>query len=225
MWIWLCLHWWMGKERCQKQDWWFRTWPWVVTNCINYLEALPASVNVKSFIDVVTLTGFVCWDWCLKTTSKSSENLLVHTKFEPINSHFFTSHGNKIKLFQVSLVLFHPYLNSFFQEILWRHDCPIMASFEAFSTIILDTKSKAPTGTGCQIKAFNDKFSMSHGKFLLDYIVRKCFELDIELKQTFCLQTPKVWLYLTASFLPQGCKGNIQNSRPDLSQWLHIPEM
>lgn len=59
---------------------------------------------------------------------------------------------------------------------------------------------------------------MSHGKFLLDYIVRKCFELDIELKQTFCLQTPKVWLYLTASFLPQGCKGNIQNSRPDLSQ-------
>lgn len=116
MWIWLCLHWWMGKERCQKQDWWFRTWPWVVTNCINYLEALPASVNVKSFIDVVTLTGFVCWDWCLKTTSKSSENLLVHTKFEPINSHFFTSHGNKIKLFQVSLVLFHPYLNSFFSR-------------------------------------------------------------------------------------------------------------
>lgn len=36
-----------------------------------------------------------------------------------------------------------------------------MDSFEAFSTIILDTKSKAPTGTGCQIKAFNDKFSLN----------------------------------------------------------------
>lgn len=55
--------------------------------------------------------------------------------------------------------IFHPYLQCFCwsdspktrpynQGFLWSH-----------LTIILDTKSTALTGTGCQIKPFNDKFS------------------------------------------------------------------
>lgn len=85
--------------------------------------------------------------------------------------------------------IFHPYLQcfcwsdspktrSYNQGFLWSH-----------LTIILDTKSTALTGTGCQIKPFNDKFSpkvsweISSGL----HCGKKSFELDIELKQTFFL--------------------------------------
>lgn len=37
------------------------------------------------------------------------------------------------------------------------------------------------------------------GNFFWITLWEKGFELDIELKQTFCLQTPKLWLYPTAT--------------------------
>lgn len=45
---------------------------------------------------------------------------------------------------------------------------------------------------------------VSHGKFLLDYIVGKVFELDIELKQTF--------LFLPAETLKFGFTAHIQGA-------------
>lgn len=54
------------------------------------------------------------------------------------------------------------------------------------------------------------------GNFFWITLRGKDFELDIELKQTFCLETPEVWLHLTSWLCFFLCfyRGSIQNLSP-----------
>lgn len=124
--------------------------------------------------------------WTCSISHKRPENLLIHTEhLSQLGAHFHF--GNKLKqYFLVSLALrliYFSFLSAVFcgrgSPKTWPYNHGFLWSYLA---IIPDTKSTALTGTVCQIKPFNDKFS-PNGKFLLDYIVGKGFELDIELKQ------------------------------------------
>lgn len=146
-----------------------------------------------------------------------------------------TSLGNKMKqLFLVSLALrliFFILICSIFfffvEKILLRHDRTIMDSFEAIWPLSLTLKAQHLLVLDVKLNPLMiSSLPRSHEKFLLDYIVGKSFELDIELKQTFCLWTPKVWLYPTASLLLLRSAGNIQKGSTDSGHWLEwIPLM
>lgn len=98
--------------------------------------------------------------------------------------------------------IFHPYLQFSVEEILWRHGHTIMDSFEAIWPLSLTLKAQHLLVLDVKLNPLMiSSLLRSHGKFLLDYIVGKGFELDIELKQTFFfLQTPKV-LAVSYSFI------------------------
>lgn len=134
---------------------------------------------------------------CSCTLNSSAKSALIST-----------SSGNKMKqLFLVSLALrliffFHLYLQFFVEEILLRHDYTIMDSFEGIWPLSLTLKAQHLLVLDVKLNPLMiNSLLRSHGKFLLDYIVGKGFELDIELKQTFCLQTLKVWLYPTSTLI------------------------
>lgn len=195
----------MGEERCQKQDWWFRTWSRVVTICVNYLEALPASVNVKVFFfffNRVSLTAGLAWLLAhfLEARKLYEEfNLMIQCEMMYWWGifHFLTSaRTNRAKVFPFRtapdrkvadarwtwqswcssqlhlatkwnkrscaprLLIYFSSLSTVFSRgdslKTWSYNHGFLWSH---LTIILDTKSTALTGTGCQIKPFNDKFS------------------------------------------------------------------
>lgn len=100
------------------------------------------------------------------------------------------------------------------EESLLRHDHTIRDSFEATWPLSLTLKAQHLLVLDVKLNPLMiSSLQRSHGKFLLDYIVGKSFELDIELKQTFfCLLNPKVWLYVTASFLSLSGGGGVSKS-------------
>ena len=158
-------------------------------------------------------------------TQKGQKNLLMHSKLHSgkvaAQFHITCSQNqtNTPRLHSNSYI-FHPYLQFFFfskrdslktwpynHGLLWSH-----------LTIILDTKSTALTGTGCQIKPFNDKFSpkvsweISSGL----HCGKKALNLTLNLNRLFffffCLRAPKLWPYPRASQLSYKSNENIPNS-------------
>lgn len=84
--------------------------------------------------------------------------------------------------------IFHSYLQCFFfvEVILLRHVRTIKDSFEATWPLSLTLKALHLLVLDVKLNPLMiSSLQRSHGKFLVDYIVGKCFELDIELKQTF----------------------------------------
>lgn len=96
--------------------------------------------------------------------------MLINVRPKRVQMLYYTGKGRKLAdadpsaklaLFShfIHSYIFHPYLQCFCwrdSPKTWPHNHGFLWSH---LTIILDTKSTALTGTGCQIKPFNDKFS------------------------------------------------------------------
>lgn len=150
--------------------------------------------------------------WSCSVTQGRAGNLLMQSP--PPSWHSFPLH---------SLLYFSSLSAVSDEESLLRHDHTIRDSFEATWPLSLTLKAQHLLVLDVKLNPLMiSSLQRSHGKFLLDYIVGKSFELDIELKQTFfCLLKPKVWAvcYCFISFMKQG-GGVFQKWISDSDHWL-----
>lgn len=183
----------------------------------NHFWANFTRVSIKWSIESIKCCTSEKYSYFNQHLTKKSGGALLHQKGQEtccrllcqVWTHFHSIHFSFLSAF------------FFLEEILLRHDHTIMDSFEAIWPLSLTLKAQHLLVLDVKLNPLMiSSLQRSHGKCLLDYIVGKSFELDIELKQTFCLQTPKDWLYSAASLLSLRSTTNFQKWSSNSGRWL-----